>query len=429
MGFSGWKEYELEEIANVQTGPFGSQLHKRDYADVGTPIITVEHLGDNRIENTNLPRVKKEDVERLSKYVLKENDIVFSRVGSVDRRALVQKEQDGWLFSGRCLRVRVTSKNVNPVYLSYYFGMESFKEYVRSIAVGATMPSLNTKIMKGLPIKVPEKAAQDKIAYLLDSFTNKIYLNRKTISTLEQLAQTLFKRWFIDFEYPNAYGEPYQSSGGEMVESELGLIPKGWEESSVSDVANIMSGGTPKTKVEEYWHGDIAFFTPKDASITFYVDKTEKSITELGLSKCNSRLYPENTIFITARGTVGKLNLSASRMAMNQSCYALRHKKGFQYYLFLALGNIVKSIVRSATGAVFDAITVRDFNIFKVLSVPDHILKSFENQVAPLFESIRNYQSENVRLEELRNTLLPKLLSGEIERPTESEATDHVSVS
>ena len=103
---SEWKVYNLGEIASVQTGPFGSQLHQSDYVEVGTPIITVEHLGENRILHNNLPRVNDEDKSRLKKYWLQEDDIVFSRVGSVDRRAYVKKDEEGWLFSGRCLRVR-----------------------------------------------------------------------------------------------------------------------------------------------------------------------------------------------------------------------------------------------------------------------------------------------------------------------------------
>ncbi len=133
---SEWKECTLGEVSIVQTGPFGSQLHQSDYKLIGTPIITVEHLGENKILHHDLPLVSDEDKERLNKYVLREGDIVFSRVGSVDRRAYVSKNEDGWMFSGRCLRVRVDKEKVDPKYLSYYFGQESFKEHIRMIAVG-----------------------------------------------------------------------------------------------------------------------------------------------------------------------------------------------------------------------------------------------------------------------------------------------------
>ena len=140
-----WITLPLSEIVveknGVQTGPFGSQLHKKDYVQIGTPIITVEHLGENRILHNKLPRVSDEDKERLAKYTLQEGDIVFSRVGSVDRRSFVRSPEAGWLFSGRCLRIRAKPEKIDPLYLSYYLGDPRVKQYVRSIAVGATMPS------------------------------------------------------------------------------------------------------------------------------------------------------------------------------------------------------------------------------------------------------------------------------------------------
>lgn len=152
---SEWKEYKLRDLAEIQTGPFGSQLHQRDYKTIGTPIITVEHLGENKILHEELPLVGNEDKERLSKYLLREGDIVFSRVGSVDRRGFVRKEEDGWLFSGRCLRVRANRDLVEPRFLSFYFGQESFKEHIRRIAVGATMPSINTEILSNVDVTIP----------------------------------------------------------------------------------------------------------------------------------------------------------------------------------------------------------------------------------------------------------------------------------
>ena len=136
----------------IQTGPFGSQLHQSDYVLSGCPIVTVEHLGENRLIHEAIPQVSDSDLARLSKYTLRPGDIVFSRVGSVDRRALVTNMEDGWLFSGRCLRVRPDVQKIDSAYLSYCFGLPAFKEYIRSIAVGATMPSLNTQILSDVSV-------------------------------------------------------------------------------------------------------------------------------------------------------------------------------------------------------------------------------------------------------------------------------------
>lgn len=168
----------LSALADIQTGPFGSQLHKEDYVEIGTPIVTVEHLGKRVFSEQNLPCVSDADKERLSKYVLKEGDIVFSRVGSVDRCSYVDREHDGWMFSGRCLRVRPNSE-INAMFLYYFFCLDNTKEFVRNIAVGATMPSINTKLLGEIEVVFPEYATQTKIAALLSTLDSKIELNQK----------------------------------------------------------------------------------------------------------------------------------------------------------------------------------------------------------------------------------------------------------
>lgn len=173
---SKMKTKALRFLSDIQTGPFGSQLHKEDYVDDGTPIVTVEHLGNRVFTEQNLPRVSNEDKQRLSKYILKEGDIVFSRVGSVDRCSFVDSQHTGWLFSGRCLRVR-PFEEISPLFLYYFFCLESTKKFIRNIAVGATMPSINTKLMGEIEVSYPDKQVQEKIANLLGAIDNKIELN------------------------------------------------------------------------------------------------------------------------------------------------------------------------------------------------------------------------------------------------------------
>lgn len=170
------KTKALRFLSDIQTGPFGSQLHKEDYVDDGTPIVTVEHLGNRVFTEQNLPRVSNEDKQRLSKYILKEGDVVFSRVGSVDRCSFVDSQHTGWLFSGRCLRVR-PFEEISPLFLYYFFCLESTKKLIRNIAVGATMPSINTKLMGEIEVSYPDKQVQEKIANLLGAIDDKIELN------------------------------------------------------------------------------------------------------------------------------------------------------------------------------------------------------------------------------------------------------------
>ncbi|MBW6481278.1 MAG: restriction endonuclease subunit S, partial [Bacteroidales bacterium] len=194
-----WKELELGKLAEIQTGPFGSQLHQEDYVPVGTPLITVKNLGENKVTYNKLDFVSDQDKERLSKFILQEGDIVFSRVGYVDRRAFITKKESGWLFSGSTLRVRVMeTSTLNPKYLSYYFGQKRFKEDIKNMSVGATRPSLNTQLLEEVEIIIPPLPEQRAIASVLSSLDDKIDLLHRQNKTLEAMAETLFRQWFVE---------------------------------------------------------------------------------------------------------------------------------------------------------------------------------------------------------------------------------------
>jgi len=174
-GFAGkWETRLLGEVAEVKTGPFGSSLHERDYVLEGTPIITVEHLGERGIDHRNLPMVSDTDKQRLKAYSLHVGDIVFSRVGSIDRNALIRDPEAGWLFSGRLLRVRPQKSIISAHFLSYQFHGEVFKSNVRNVAVGQTMASLNTKILSYLPVTLPSIDEQAAIATVLGDMDTEI---------------------------------------------------------------------------------------------------------------------------------------------------------------------------------------------------------------------------------------------------------------
>jgi type I restriction enzyme S subunit len=187
----------LRNLADIQTGPFGSQLHKEDYVDDGTPIVTVEHLGSRVFTEQNLPRVSDNDKNRLSKYILSKGDIVFSRVGSVDRCSFVDASHDGWMFSGRCLRVR-PGNELYPLYLYYFFCLEKTKQFIRNIAVGATMPSINTKLLGEVVVEFPSYKEQKVIADILATVDDKIEQNAKVNENLADLLQTAYQDQFGD---------------------------------------------------------------------------------------------------------------------------------------------------------------------------------------------------------------------------------------
>lgn len=391
--YSRWKKYRLEEIATIQTGPFGSQLHMSDYKISGTPIITVEHLGENRILHNNLPLVSNEDKQRLIKYTLKEGDIVFSRVGSVDRRAYVRDEEDGWMFSGRLLRVRVNKDKVCPKFLSFYFGQESFKETIRRIAVGATMPSINTTILSEIEVVIPQKKEQTDIASILSSLDDKIDLLHRQNKTLEQLAETIFRQWFVE----------------EAEES--------WEAGTLDDIISVKGGTTPSTAKPEYWDGNINWTSPRDLSnaTSIFLFKTERKITEKGLSQIGSGLLPVGTVLLSSRAPIGYLTITEISVAINQGYIAIVCDKIVSnYFIYLWCKANMGTIENAGNGSVFQEISKTSFKGLEIVIPSREKLKEFDKEIEPVFQKIKSNQTQIRTLTQTRDNLLPKLMSGEV---------------
>jgi hypothetical protein len=226
---------------------------------------------------------------------------------------------------------------------------------------------------------------------------------------LEEMARLIYREWFVNFRFPS-------HENVKFVDSELGKIPEGWEVKNFPDFVDVLSGGTPKTEEPLFWNGDIPFFTPRDAPESVYVLSTLKNVTQLGVTRCNSKLYPPDTLFITARGTVGKLALAGSEMIMSQSCYALRGKAGIgQSFLYLLTGTCIDQLQKSAHGSVFDTIIVDTFNLLRSALPPISLIAQFEEVASPLFELIKTLLRSNVNLRKTRDLLLPRLISGEID--------------
>ena len=423
---SDFQEGLLRDICvndrGIQTGPFGSQLHQRDYVPIGTPIVTVEHLGDNRILHDGVPRVSDSDRDRLKRYELKQGDIVFSRVGSVDRRALVREAEDGWLFSGRCLRVRADDDKIDPVFLSYFFGLETFKEHIRAIAVGATMPSLNTRLLSDVSVFYPPLAEQRAIAHILGTLDDKIELNRRMNEMLEEMARALFKSWFVDFDPVRAKMEGHWHRGqslpgmpaelcdlfpDSMVSSELGEIPAGWEVKGLGDCYNLTMGQSPPGSTYNENGEGLPFFQG-NADFGFrYPDKRRCCTAPTRIAR------PDDTL-VSVRAPVGAINMAWEECCIGRGVAALRHYSGstsFTYYSICALQEEIHQYEH--TGTVFGAINKRQFESLLVIEPPAELVDCYESRIQSLDQRIRLYVSNSRTLTDRRDTLLMKLVSGE----------------
>lgn len=399
-----WKEVRLGEVADVQTGPFGSQLHKENYVNKGTPIVTVEHLGNKWFTSQNLPMVSDEDKLRLAKYCSQEGDVIFSRVGSVDRCSYVSKEYSGWLFSGRCLRVRPRS-GINPEYLYYFLTNEGTKQYIRNIAVGATMPSINTKLLNEVPITIPSLDDQHRIASILSSLDRKIELNNKINADLEEMAQAIFKNWFVDFE-------PFKD--GKFVDSELGMIPEGWKVGTLGDITKNKSA-----KVKE--RNDVKVLSPvTTGELVLSEEYFTKQVFSSSIAKYKI-VNKGNFAYNPARVNIGSLGRNEFDFdgCVSPVYVVFSVLDGYENYfdLFRKTDFFKDSVASLAIGGVRQSLSYDDLSSIEVIIPSENAVEEFNNLYNQMKKTIKANKLENSRLSLLRDTLLPRLMSGELEVP------------
>ena len=316
-------------------------------------------------------------------------DILFSTVRPNQKHyGIIEAGTENLLVSTGFTVVTVDTTIADPYFIYYYLTQSSVIESLQAIAEQSTStyPSIKPSDIEDIELDLPELETQKKIGSTLRMLDRKIALNEEINDNLHQQAAALFSSL-------------YDRSNTEV---------------RFTDLIQILGGGTPKTGENTYWNGNIAFFTPKDVGIP-YTLITEKTISKEGLSHCNSRLYPVNTVFVTARGTVGKVGMSGVPMAMNQSCYALVGKETHQLLVYFYTLKAVDRLKHKASGAVFDAITTRDFESEQIMKLSDDDATAFLRVAEPMFQEVLNNNIENLRLSTLRDSLLPKLMSGEID--------------
>lgn len=422
---------------NIQTGPFGSQLHASDYVPFGIPSIMPQNIGDNRVFTEGIARITPEDAARLSRYLVQTGDIVYSRRGDVERRALIRAEEDGWLCGTGCLRVRFGNSEVDPLYASYYLGHPSVRGWIVRHAVGATMPNLNTSILSALPFVIPPLAEQKAIAQILSSLDDKIELNREMNQTLEAMARAIFKSWFVDFDPVRAKMEGRQPAGmdaataelfpDEFEESALGMIPKGWKIIKLGNLIDIKHGYAFKGEFFRTEPPGDVLLTPgnfaigggfKDDKFKYYVgevpedfvfDEGDLLVTMTDLSKTGDTLgYP--AIIPAPRGNRYLHNQRLGKISIKLDAFV---SKLHLYYL-LRTDIYRNEILASATGTTVKHTSPDRIKAFEFPFADNGISIKFEQVISSLHRRISLNDEQSRTLASIRDTLLPKLLSGEI---------------
>ena len=335
------------------------------------------------------------------------------------KTAFVDILDDGEVAFGSTEFIVLRAKNeTNPEFL-YYFAISSdFRKRAIECMEGTSgRQRVNENTLKTLELPIPEPQTQQSIAAVLSALDKKIALNKQINARLEEMAKTLYDYWFVQFDFPDANGKPYKSSGGEMVFDETlkREIPKGWKSGNILNIANLLGGGTPSKSSPEYWNGNIPFFTPTDCDNSIFILDTADRITDAGLCNSSTRLFKKHSIFITARGSVGRSSINAVPMAMNQSCYAFQAKENVSYtFLFFLIRELIMILEVKATGSVFNSIVSSDIETTNLVISNKDLIRKFGEYCEPLFNQIETNLKQNHQLTQLRDFLLPMLMNGQV---------------
>lgn len=316
-----------------------------------------------------------------------------------------------------CALIIPNSAIVNGKYLNAFMHTRYIQKYFENNASGSGQRyTLSNDTIGNILVLLPSIEEQHIIGNVLADIDRKIELNKQINDNLEAMAKQLYDYWFVQFDFPNEEGKPYKSSGGAMAWNEKlkREIPEGWYAENICKIANILSGGTPSKAVDEYWNnGTIPFFGPTDCNGSVFQIKTADHITQKGLEHCASSLFEEGIVIITARGSIGKLVIVGTPMAMNQSCYALQSKEGEYEYLYFLTTQLIDCLKAKGSGSVFKSIIASDIEHSTLCIATENVVSDFCKKVKPLFEKLKANTIEIAELTKQRDELLPLLMNGQ----------------
>ncbi|EJL1769894.1 restriction endonuclease subunit S [Staphylococcus pseudintermedius] len=367
-----------------------------------------------------------------AKKSIQKGDILYSEIRPKNERfAYINFASDDYVVSTKLMVLRNKKPEIlNTKYFYLYITSKKTIDYLQNLAESrsGTFPQITFSEVKNMVIDIPTLAVQNKIVNSIESIDKKIELNKKMIANLEELSQTLFKRWFVDLEFPDESGNPYKSSGGEMIDSELGKIPRGWEIITINDFANnnVITGKTPSTKIKEnYSKTGVPFLTIPDMHNDIFALNTERYISELGIEKLIKKVLPKNSLSISCIATPGLVCIIANDTLTNQQINSFTPNKNALYYLYFKLKSM-KDYIRDlgSGGSTTLNLNKTQFSKIKLVKPINEILYKYDKLVSPNFKMILNIQKEIQQLTQLRDTLLPKLMSGEIEMPEDIEVNE-----
>jgi type I restriction enzyme S subunit len=418
-----WKLMPLEDCMDAIIDYRGKTPKKVPF---GIPLITAKIVKGGQIIEAEQEYIASEYYDEwMQRGLPKRGDVVMTTEGPLGE--IAQLDGRKVALGQRLITLRGNPHILDNTFLKFLMLSDFVQNQLHARATGTTVQGIKQSELRKVTLLVPPLPEQQALATILGSIDEKVELNRQMNKTLEAIATAIYKSWFVDFDPVRAKLGDHETYGmdAEMAflfpdsieDSELGEVPRGWQVDRFSTMIELISGGTPKTSVPEYWNGSIPWFSiadiPNEGDV-FVID-TERKITQAGLDNSSTRLLAPGTTIITARGTVGKCALVGIPMAMNQSCYGVRGNKGRgNYFTYFALLNLVSKLQQSSHGTIFNTITRDTFETIKVVCPAITLTQQFDKDVSPYLDQILLNLHESRTLTAIRDALLPKLLLGEI---------------
>lgn len=401
---SEWKKVKLGEISlNIQTGPFGSQLHQSDYVDTGVPVIMPKDIINGKICDDTIARISSDLSCKLLKYQVEFEDIIYPRRGDISKCAIVDKSQKGWLCGTGCLKISIDKSLAKSKFIYYELQLPKQIGWIINHAIGATMLNLNTNILQNVPIDLPSINTQNRIVGILSRYDSLIENYQKQIKLLEESAQRLYKEWFVDLRFP----------GHENTKIVDG-VPEGWEKKRINEFISILSGYAFKSSTFED-NGDYNIVTIKNVQDGFFDGKNLSHIREIPNKMPQHCFLVTGDLLLSLTGNIGRVCMViGNNYLLNQRVAKIESDfPAFAYCLFRS-ENMYTSINNLANGAAQQNVSPIKIGTLKIV-VNNEIISKFEKIVGSIRNQILVLYSQIDELIEARDRLLPKLMSGEIE--------------
>jgi type I restriction enzyme S subunit len=384
-------------------------------------LIRSQNVFDHYFDETGLVYISEEHVQELRSVEVQSQDLLLNITGdgiTFARACIVPDQVLPACVNQHVSIIRTDQNTCIPGYLLGYLTLPSIKTYIEFFNSGGSRRAITKGNIETFEIPLPPLNVQKEIAKTIQNLNGKVENLRKQNEILEAIAQTLFNHWFVDFEFPNADGKPYKSSGGTMEPSELGDIPSGWRVGNLGDEVETLGGGTPSTKEPDYWvDGDILWYSPTDLtkSNTLFSLGSDKHITKLGLEKSSARLFPAYSILLTSRATIGEITINTKPACTNQGFITILPNEKFSVYFLhgwlLTQINLIKQL---ASGSTFPELSKSTFRKFLFLIPAPRQLENYDQAINPLFQKTENNTRQIQILTQTRDVLLPKLMSGKL---------------